>query len=119
MADNRQQQQQTTTTADNRQVSDLMNTNMCNHALEIADNTCPNNATYTLGRRGDISVTLPLLSGAKITDINETVYHPLQLCVANNMLYTGAYNRAPRNIPSSNTGNIPTSRNIVSNVANN
>jgi hypothetical protein len=82
-------------------------------------NACLNDATYIFGRGGDIPVALPLLSGAKTTDINVIVHNPFQLCVANNMPYTGTFECAPRNIPSSNTGNIPTSRNIPSNVVNN
>jgi hypothetical protein len=97
-----QQQWQQQTTADNKQVVDLMNANTCSHACAIAGNACPNDATYKLGRGGDISIALPL-----------------QSCGVNNTPYTGAFECAPSNIPSRNTGNIPTSRNIPSNVVNN
>jgi hypothetical protein len=92
---------------------------MCSHAHAVAGNACPNDATYIHGRGGDVPVALPLLSGTKKMDIDVTVHNPLQSCVVNNTPYTDAFECAPRNIPSRKAGNIPTSRNIPSNVVNN
>jgi hypothetical protein len=92
---------------------------MCSHACAVAENTCPKDATYTLRGGGDVLVTLSRLAGTKMTDIGAVVNNPFQLSVANNMPHINDFECVSRNIPSSNSENIPTSRNILRNVVDN
>jgi hypothetical protein len=52
-------------------------------------------------------------------DIGAVINNPFHLSVANNMPHINDFECASRNIPSSNSENIPTSRNILRNVVDN